>query len=87
MQLRHARGALLDEGFLRDLPIGAELTVEGPDGIARQYRVRYILLIDQRDKWIAKQEGPSRLTLLLRAPDDSPPGRASIRYAISAYEN
>jgi len=76
-----------DLAFLRDLPIGTELTVEGPDGVAHRYRVRYILLIDQRDMWITKQEGPSRLTLLLRAPDEKLPGHASMRYVISAYEN
>ena len=71
---------------MRELPIGAELTVEGLDGVAHRYRVRYVLLIDRRDMWIAKQEGPSRLTLLLRAPYENAAGHASMQYVISAYE-
>ena len=71
--------------FLRDLPVGAKIIVEARDGSRRRYVVRYTQVLDRRDVWIAKQEGPSRLTLVTCFPFDALRAGGPQRYVVWAY--
>jgi sortase A len=71
--------------FLRELAPETEIEVESLDGRLHRYTVRYVHPLDPRDVWIAKQEGPARLTLITCSPSvRSLPGQPSC-YAVSAY--
>lgn len=71
--------------FLRDLPVGAEIVVEARDGSRLRYVVRYTQVLDRRDVWIAKQEGPTRLTLVTCFPFDALRAGGPQRYVVWAY--
>ena len=71
--------------FLRDLPVGAEIDVETRDGGRLRYVVRYTQVLDRRDVWIAKQEGPTRLTLVTCYPFDALRAGGPQRYVVWAY--
>jgi len=72
-------------GFLRDLPIGSKIVVETSDGKRLRYAVRYAQVLDRRDVWIAKQEGPARLTLVTCYPFDALRAGGPQRYVVWAY--
>jgi len=71
--------------FLRALPEGSEILIESPDGTQRRYTVRYTMVLDKRDVWIAKQEGPTRLTLITCYPFDAWRAGGPQRYVVSAF--
>ena len=71
--------------FLRELPVGAEIDVQAADGSRRRYVVRYTQVLDRRDVWIAKQEGPTRLTLVTCFPFDALRAGGPQRYVVWAY--
>ena len=71
--------------FLRELPVGAEIDVQAVDGSRRRYVVRYTQVLDRRDVWIAKQEGPTRLTLVTCFPFDALRAGGPQRYVVWAY--
>lgn len=71
--------------FLRHLPVGSEIHLESPDGARRSYTVRHAMVLDTRDVWIAKQEGPTRLTLITGYPFDALRAAGAQRFVISAF--
>jgi len=71
--------------FLRHLPVGSEIVLESPDGARRSYTVRHAMVLDKRDVWIAKQEGPTRLTLITCYPFHALRAAGAQRFVISAF--
>ena len=71
--------------FLRDLPVGAEIVIETRAGERLRYAVRYAQVLDRREVWIAKQEGPARLTLVTCFPFDALRAGGPQRYVVWAY--
>jgi sortase A len=71
--------------FLRELRPGDLLVVERPDGARLTYRVRWAEVLDQRDVWVAKQEGPTRLTLVTCYPFEALAAGGSQRYVLLAF--
>jgi len=71
--------------FLRELPVGAEIVVETRGGSRTRYVVRYTQVLNQRDVWIAKQEGPTRLTLVTCFPFGALRAGGPQRYVAWAY--
>jgi sortase A len=71
--------------FLRDLPLGAEILVETPVGKRLRYAVRRTKVVDGGDVWVARQEGPTRLTLVTCFPFDALRAGGAQRYVVSAY--
>jgi sortase (surface protein transpeptidase) len=41
-------------------------------------------VLDRRETWVAKQEGPTRLTLVTCYPFDAPGGDGPLRYVVVA---
>ena len=72
--------------FLRHVKPGDELLVERPDGTRVAYQVRDALVLDKRDVWVAKQEGPRRLTLVTCFPFDALRAGGPQRYVVFAFE-
>jgi sortase A len=70
--------------FLRDLAIGAEIVVERPDGARRRYRVDWASVLDKREVWVLKDEGPTRLTLITCYPFDALRAGGPLRYVVTA---
>jgi sortase A len=70
--------------FLRDLGIGTELVVERPDGARRRYRVDWTSVLDKREVWVLKNEGPTRLTLITCYPFDALRAGGPLRYVVTA---
>jgi len=71
--------------FLRELPVGAEVLVETRDGKRLRYAVRRTKVVDRGDVWVARQEGPTRLTLVTCFPFDALRAGGAQRYVVSAY--
>jgi sortase A len=70
--------------FLRRLKIGDRLEVERADGVRVAYRVVAADVLDRRDIWVAKQDGPTRLTLVTCYPFDALGADGPLRYVVVA---
>jgi len=73
--------------FLRHVKQGDELLVERPDRTRVAYEVRDALVLDKRDVWVTKQEGPRRLTLVTCFPFDALRAGGPQRYVVFAFES
>jgi sortase A len=73
--------------FLKNVKPGDELLVERPDGTRVAYQVRDALVLDKRDVWVTKQEGPRRLTLVTCFPFDALRAGGPQRYVVFAFES
>jgi len=69
--------------FLRDLVPGALFSVQRQDGEQRWYRVKSAQVLAKGETWVAKQEGPTRLTLFTAYPFDALAG-GDQRYVVFA---
>jgi len=72
--------------FLRALKAGDLIEVQRSDGRIVPYRVVEGLVLDKRDVWVAKQEGPTRLTLVTCFPFDVLRAGGRQRYVVFALE-
>lgn len=72
--------------FLRHLKPGDALEIERADGRRVAYLVRDANVLDRRDVWVAKQEGPDRLTLVTCFPFDALRAGGPQRYVVFAYQ-
>jgi sortase A len=72
--------------FLRHLKSGDVLEIERADGSRVAYRVRGASVLDKRDVWVTKQEGPTRLTLVTCYPFDALRAAGPQRYVVFAFE-
>lgn len=72
--------------FLRDVLPGQRIEVERADGRRVAYRVVEAAVLDKRDVWVAKQEGPTRLTLVTCFPFDALRAGGPQRYVVFAFE-
>ena len=70
--------------FLRNVKRGETITVERADGIRTDYRVIELDVLDKRDTWVTKNEGPSRLTLITCWPFDALRAGGPQRYVVIA---
>jgi sortase A len=70
--------------FLRDVSLGEEIVVERRDGAKRRYRVDWIQVLDKKETWVLKDEGPTRLTLITCYPFDAMRAGGSERYVLTA---
>ena len=70
--------------FLRDLVPGDEILVERRDGAKRLYRVDWMQVLDKRETWILKDDGPTRLTLITCYPFDAIRSGGNKRYVVAA---
>ena len=70
--------------FLRKLELGDELLVERADGVHRRYRVDWAQVLDKRETWVLKNEGPTRLTLITCYPFDAVRAGGPRRYVVTA---
>jgi sortase A len=70
--------------FLREVKRGETITVERADGARTDYRVTDLDVLDKRDTWVAKNEGPSRLTLVTCWPFDALRAGGPQRYVVIA---
>ena len=70
--------------FMRRMRIGDTLTVERPDATSVSYRVVAAEVLDRREVWVAKQEGPQRLTLVTCYPFDALGADGPLRYVVVA---
>ena len=73
--------------FLRHVKPGDELLVERADGTRIVYQVRDALVLDKRDVWVAKQEGPNRLTLVTCYPFEALRAGGPQRFVVFAFES
>ena len=73
--------------FLRHVKPGDVLLVERADGRQVAYRVLDASVLDKRDVWVAKQEGPNRLTLVTCYPFDALRTGGPQRYVVFAFES
>jgi sortase A len=71
--------------FLRKLPIGAEIIVESRGGDRLRYVVRQAQVLDRSDVWVARQDGPTRLTLVTCYPFEALRAGGPRRYVVRAY--
>ena len=72
--------------FLRHVRPGDALEIERADGKRVVYRVLDANVLDKRDVWVAKQEGPNRLTLVTCYPFDALRAGGPQRYVVFAFE-
>ena len=72
--------------FLRDLRLGDVIEVQRSDGRWIAYRVVEGVVLDRRDVWVAKQEGPNRLTLVTGYPFEDARVAGGRRYVVFAFE-
>ena len=70
--------------FLRDVRPGALFSVQRADGKRRWYRVKATQVLDKRDTWVTRQEGPTRLTLVTCYPFDTLSAGGDQRYVVFA---
>lgn len=70
--------------FMRRVTVGETLMVERPDGVRVSYRVVAAEVLDRREVWVAKQEGPTRLTLVTCYPFDALGAEGPLRYVVVA---
>lgn len=73
--------------FLRHVKPGATLVVERADATRVTYVVNDALVLDKRDVWVTKQEGPRRLTLVTCFPFDALRAGGPQRYVVFAFEH
>jgi sortase A len=73
--------------FLRYLREGDELRVQRTDGREVAYRVEHANVLHKGDVWVAKQEGPARLTLVTCYPFDALRAGGPQRYVVFAFES
>ena len=73
--------------FLKNVKPGDELLVERADGTRVVYQVRDALVLDKRDVWVAKQEGPNRLTLVTCYPFEALHAGGPQRFVVFAFES
>jgi sortase A len=73
--------------FLRHVKPGDTLEIERADGRRVLYRVLEANVLDKRDVWVAKQEGPNRLTLVTCYPFDALRAGGPQRYVVFAFES
>lgn len=73
--------------FLGELDPGDEILVERADGRIVSYRVAESLVLHRSETWIARQEGPSRLTLVTCYPLDAWRAGGDRRYAVVALQD
>lgn len=71
--------------FLRLLQQGDELRVQRTDGTVVAYLVEHASVLHKGDVWVAKQEGPDRLTLVTCYPFDALRAGGSQRYVVFAF--
>ena len=71
--------------FLQELRSGDELIIERPDGVRVRYRAAEAMVLDRREVWVAKQEGPTRLTLITCYPFDALRAGGPQRYVLFAF--
>ena len=70
--------------FLRDIKRGEVLCVQRPDGAWVYYRVIELDVLDQRETWVLRDDGRTRLTVVTCWPFDAlAPGGAE-RYVVIA---
>ncbi len=72
--------------FLKYLRAGDVIEIQRPDGHRVEFRVVEGLVLHKRDVWVAKQEGPTRLTLVTCYPFDALRAGGSRRYVVFAFE-
>ena len=70
--------------FLRAVKRGETFVVERADGKRTDYRVTDLDVLDKRDTWVTKNEGPSRLTLITCWPFDALRAGGPERYVVIA---
>lgn len=70
--------------FLRDLKPGMAVAIERGDGVRRRYRVKTIEVLDKRDLWVTRNDGPTRLTLVTCYPFDALRAGGPQRYVVIA---
>ena len=71
--------------FLKDLQAGDLIEVERADGARIAFRVVEGLVLHKGDVWVAKQEGPTRLTLVTCFPFDALRAGGAQRYVVFAF--
>lgn len=71
--------------FLAELDPGDEIVIERADRRRVSYRVGATHVLHRSEIWIARQEGPSRLTLVTCYPLDAWRAGGDQRYAVVAY--
>lgn len=72
--------------FLRDVRLGDVIEIQRSDGRWIAYRVVEGVVLDRRDFWVAKQEGPNRLTLVTGYPFENARAAGRRRYVVFAFE-
>lgn len=72
--------------FLRHVKPGETFVVERADATRVTYVVNGALVLDKRDVWVTKQEGPRRLTLVTCFPFDALRAGGPQRYVVFAFE-
>jgi sortase A len=70
--------------FMRRVRVGDRMLVERADGAHISYRVASAEVLDRREIWVAKQEGPTRLTLVTCYPFDALGADGPLRYVVVA---
>jgi sortase A len=70
--------------FLRDAKRGAELKVQRPDGVWRRYRVKAAEVVDEKEIWVTRQDGATRMTLITCYPFDAIVAGGPLRYVVFA---
>jgi len=73
--------------FLRDVRLGDVIEIQRVDGRWIAYRVVEGVVLDRRDVWVAKQEGPNRLTLVTGYPFENARVAGRRRYVVFAFEH
>ena len=71
--------------FLLALRAGDEISVQTRNGSRARYAVRDTQVVDRRDLWVARQEGPAHLTLVTCFPFDALRAGGAQRYVVRAY--
>ena len=70
--------------FLRDTKPGTELRAQRSDGVWRHYRVKTGAVLDEKDIWVTRQDGRTRMTLITCYPFDAVRAGGPQRYVVFA---
>lgn len=70
--------------FLADLPIGAEVRIQRPDGKWVRYQVQSALVLDKRDTWVLSGGAGTGLTLITCYPFNALRAGGPQRYVVRA---
>ena len=70
--------------FLEDMPIGAEISVQRPNGAWTRYRVQSVAIVDKRDTWVMAGDESTRLTLITCYPFNALRDGGPRRYVVTA---